>query len=173
MMVMELHDIFLQLKKGDFSKFDEFYECSKKVIFYNILSYCKNYDLSEDLLQETYVKFLSKIDKIDDEVNVLGYLMTTSKNIVLDFFKKNNKILYQDEEIIIPSNDPHQVDEIELVEKIKKILNQKEFLIFILHVLDDMTFEEIKKIVNKPLGTVLWSYNNAIKKIRKEMEVRV
>lgn len=168
---MELHEIFLQLKKGDFSKFDEFYDCSKKVIFYNILSYCKNYDLSEDLLQETYVKFLSNIDKINDKVNVLGYLMTTSKNIVLDFFKKNNKILYQDKEIVISCDDHHQIDEKELVNKIKKILNQKEFLIFILHVLDEMTFEEIKKVVNKPLGTILWTYNTALKKLRKEMGV--
>ena len=168
---MELHEIFLQLKKGEFSKFDEFYDCSKKVIFYNILSYCKNYDLSEDLLQETYVKFLSNIDKINDKVNVLGYLMTTSKNIVLDFFKKNNKILYHDKEIVISCDDHHQIDEKELVNKIKKILNQKEFLIFILHVLDEMTFEEIKKVVNKPLGTILWTYNTALKKLRKEMEV--
>ena len=89
---MSLNEVFLELKRGDQSHFNWFYENSKKQLFYNILSYTKNYELSEDLLQETYVKFLTNIKNIDDKVNVLGYLMVMSKNITLDYFKKNNLI---------------------------------------------------------------------------------
>ena len=89
---MSLNEVFLELKRGDQSHFNWFYENSKKQLFYNILSYTKNYELSEDLLQETYVKFLTNIKNIDDKVNVLGYLMVMSKNITLDYFKKNNRI---------------------------------------------------------------------------------
>ena len=49
------------------------------------------------------------------------------------------------------------------------IKKDKEFEIFVLHAVNDYTFEEIAKLKHRPLGTILWSYNNAIKKIQKEL----
>ena len=164
---MSLNEVFLELKRGDQSHFNWFYENSKKQLFYNILSYTKNYELSEDLLQETYVKFLTNIKNIDDRVNVLGYLMVMSKNITLDYFKKNNRIETLNEEDI--SFEDNKIHETMLVSKIKEILNDIEFKILILHILGELTFNEIKAIVKKPLGTVLWIYNKSLKKIRKEL----
>ena len=164
---MSLNEVFLELKRGDQSHFNWFYENSKKQLFYNILSYTKNYELSEDLLQETYVKFLTNIKNIDDKVNVLGYLMVMSKNITLDYFKKNNRIETLNEEDI--SFEDNKIHETMLVSKIKEILNDIEFKILILHILGELTFNEIKDIVKKPLGTVLWIYNKSLKKIRKEL----
>ena len=164
---MSLNEVFLELKRGDQSHFNWFYENSKKQLFYNILSYTKNYELSEDLLQETYVKFLTNIKNIDDKVNVLGYLMVRSKNITLDYFKKNNRIETLNEEDI--SFEDNKIHETMLVSKIKEILNDIEFKILILHILGELTFNEIKDIVRKPLGTVLWIYNNSLKKVRKEL----
>ena len=164
---MSLNEVFLELKRGDQTHFNWFYENSKKQLFYNILSYTKNYELSEDLLQETYVKFLTNIKNIDDKVNVLGYLMVMSKNITLDYFKKNNRIETLNEEDI--SFEDNKIYETMLVSKIKEILNDIEFKILILHILGDLTFNEIKDIVKKPLGTVLWIYNKSLKKVRKEL----
>ena len=164
---MSLNEVFLELKRGDQSHFNWFYENSKKQLFYNILSYTKNYELSEDLLQETYVKFLTNIKNIDDKVNVLGYLMVMSKNITFDYFKKNNRIETLNEEDI--SFEDNKIHETMLVSKIKEILNDIEFKILILHILGELTFNEIKDIVKKPLGTVLWIYNKSLKKVRKEL----
>ena len=164
---MSLNEVFLEIKRGDQSHFNWFYENSKKQLFYNILSYTKNYELSEDLLQETYVKFLTNIKNIDDKVNVLGYLMVMSKNITLDYFKKNNRIETLNEEDICFEDD--KIHETMLVSKIKEILNDIEFKILILHILGELTFNEIKDIVKKPLGTVLWIYNKSLKKVRKEL----
>ena len=50
----------------------------------------------------------------------------------------------------------------------KELLRPKEFEIVYLHLIEDLKFEDISKHINKPLGTVLWSYNNSIKKLRKE-----
>ena len=164
---MSLNEVFLEIKRGDQTHFNWFYENSKKQLFYNILSYTKNYELSEDLLQETYVKFLTNIKNIDDKVNVLGYLMVMSKNITLDYFKKNNRIETLNEEDI--SFEDNKIHETMLISKIKEILNDIEFKILILHILGELTFNEIKDIVKKPLGTVLWIYNKSLKKVRKEL----
>ena len=68
-MSMELKSIFIKLQNNDQSYFDAFYQLTKKQVFYNIVSIVKNYDLSEDILQETYIQFLKNINKINNQHN--------------------------------------------------------------------------------------------------------
>ena len=58
----------------------------------------------------------------------------------------------------------------EIFEIMKKILSDVELQVVVLHVLNDMTHKEISEILKKPLGTITWTYNNAIKKLRKGMK---
>lgn len=159
-----------EMKKGNLEAFNPFYEETKKPIFYNILSLTKSHELSEDLLHDTYVKFLKDIKNIDEEKSILGYLMVMSRNLTLDYLKRNKKVSYVDDTSIFSTG--HEYDKYEdstLLNKIKKILNDKEYEIFILHALNDLTFKEIASLKKKPLGTIIWSYNNSIKKIQKEV----
>ncbi len=169
-MSMELKSIFIKLQNNDQSYFDAFYQLTKKQVFYNIVSIVKNYDLSEDILQETYIQFLKNINNIKDENKAIGYLMTTSRNLSYDYFKKHNRIVELENDYLIGEEDADKVDEEILIKKIRNILNDNEFRIFILHVLSELTFEEIKKIVHKPIGTITWTYMNSLKKIRKEIK---
>ena len=57
------------------------------------------------------------------------------------------------------------------IEKIaKKILNSEELEIVLLYVVSGYKHREIAKILDKPLGTILWSYNNSIKKLKKALK---
>ncbi|MDR4968237.1 MAG: hypothetical protein RG740_01325 [Acholeplasmataceae bacterium] len=38
-----------------------------------------------------------------------------------------------------------------------------------LHIINDLKFREIADTIDKPLGTVLWIYNKAIKKLRAKV----
>ena len=161
-----------EMQKGNMEYFNAFYEETKKAVFYNIFALTKSHETSEDLLHDTYVKFLKEIKNIDLNKSIGGYLMMISKNITLDYFKKNNRIELNDEENkYVEKENKNELDQNLLLEKIKGILKEKEFQIFVLHALNDLTFEEIAKIIKRPLGTVIWSYNNSIKKIKKEVEI--
>lgn len=166
-MEINLRSYVIEFQKNDLTRFDEFYNAIKEKVFYNILSIAKNYDLSEDLLQDTFVKFLKTVKEIDPNENILGYLMVISRNITLDYFKKNNRVRLIDE----TKDKPYEVDQDEvdkniLLEKVKEILKPKEYEIFVLHVLSEMTSDEIAKLKKKPLGSITWAYNNAIKKLK-------
>lgn len=154
-------------KAGDYSLFNSFYDEVKNPVFYNIYSLTHNKELAEDLLQETFTKFLSNIKDIDEGNNVVGFLMLMSRNITLDYFKKHNRVRHFEENEEIHHHDTQEIDKTILLDKISKILKPKELEIFTLHVLGELTFEEISSLKGKSLGTVLWSYNNSIKKIRK------
>ena len=38
-----------------------------------------------------------------------------------------------------------------------------------MHVINDLKFREIAEIIHKPIGTVLWVYNKAIKKLKEKV----
>jgi DNA-directed RNA polymerase specialized sigma subunit, sigma24 homolog len=78
---------------------------TKKPIFYNILSYVKSYEIAEDLLQETFVNFLKNLKKFDKNKSVLAYLMVLSKNLSLDYLKKNKEIISEDNELDLAINN--------------------------------------------------------------------
>ena len=50
-----------------------------------------------------------------------------------------------------------------------KTLDNVSREIVVLHIINDLKFKEIAGIVNKPLGTVLWIYNKAIKELKKKV----
>ena len=46
-------------------------------------------------------------------------------------------------------------------------LKEEERQVVSMKILSEMTFEEISKTLNCPMGTVTWRYQNAIKKLRR------
>ena len=96
--------------------------------------------------------------------------MKISRNKALTYYRKKKKEIYLDQyenEDMYGSVSLTWNYATEMIEKIKSILNHKEYEIFMLKVMNDHTHQEIAKMLHKPLGTILWSYNNAIKKLQK------
>ena len=56
-----------------------------------------------------------------------------------------------------------------LLEKALKILSRKEKTVLILHAVSGYKHKEIANILNLPLGTVLYEYSEAIKKLKAEI----
>lgn len=67
-------------------------------------------------------------------------------------------------------NDTKEQDNFELLEKISQILKPQEFQIVVLHVINGLTHKEIAKITKRPLGSITWAYNNAMAKVRRELQ---
>jgi len=56
-------------------------------------------------------------------------------------------------------------DEKDQFNRMIEILNEDERTIVLLKVIEGLKHQQIAKIVKKPLGTVLWIYQKAIKKL--------
>ena len=153
---------------GDLNLFHEFYESTKHQVFYNILAVVQNNENAEEILQDTYIKFLEKLSKLKIKDNPLGYLFKISRNLSLDFIRKNKHERHIEFE---ESNYEHSVQEEtkhhNILEEAKKLLDEQEYEIVIMHAVNGHTHKEISQIIRKPIGTITWAYNNAIKKLRK------
>lgn len=159
------------LKAGEREAFDEFYELTKRPIYYSIFALVKDDATSEDLLQETYIRFLNNLKRLKKNKNPLGYLLVTSRNLTYDYFKKENRVSsledYENEYEIGAAIEENFDDSERLLSRMQQLLNETEYEIVTLYILGELTHKEIAQQLNKPLGTVTWAYSNAIKKLQK------
>ena len=160
----------VSLMREDLNKhFDAFYELTKKQVFYTSYAITRDRDASEDILQEVYLNFIKHLNRINLKKSILGYLLKTSKNLSLNYIKKHKREVIFDFDMVKEDSKPTPYHELEMVEKIKKIIKPFEFEVLILHVINDMTHKEIGEFLNKPIGTITYTYKCAIDKIRSEI----
>jgi RNA polymerase sigma-70 factor (ECF subfamily) len=71
-----------------------------------------------------------------------------------------------EDEYLLPSQGPDTLSKMRS-EELMNILTQEEREIVLLRIVDNIKHKDIARIVNKPLGTVLWIYQKAIRKMQK------
>ena len=102
----------------------------------------------------------------------MGLNFSIETNIINRFYQIKSRSELIDDEVSL-DNISKNTDESELMIKndyLNRLLNNldiEEREIISLHIVSDLKFREISKILNKPLSTVLNKYNRAIKKIKK------
>ena len=165
---MNIDDIVEEFKKADYTHFDEFYNTTKKNVFFSIAAIVKDSSAIDDLMQDTYVKFLENINKYKAS-NINAYLSTVAHNIAINYYNREKRLVH-DEEIIDYISDDEKKTNYQYIEAIEMLkgLDDLSKEIVVLHTINDLKFKEISKIVNKPLGTVLWIYNKAIKELQRK-----
>ena len=174
MAARNLKDLVQQLQNGNMSVFDDIYYETKNIVFYTILSIIKDYSASEDLMQETYLKALEKIHTYKPKGSFKSWIVTVARNLALNEYKKRKRELMidpQTDEYIFGSTQSNSEQQLIIEEMLKK-LKDKEQEIVILHVIGDMKHKEIAKLLNMPLGTVTWTYSEAMKKLKSDYESR-
>jgi len=165
--LQHLNNLVTRMQAGDKSCFSEFYERTKKFIYFSIVKLVDDYSIGEDLLQETYIYFLEHLSKIKPTESPVGFLLITGKHLSIDYLRKRQREVSVDE---IPSAFFSEDAKPQgIVEEVKRLLKKEEAAVVLLHHNEDMTFKEIATYLNKPLGTVQWQYNEAMKKLRKEI----
>ena len=163
--------LLTKMQAGDLSSFDEFFALTKNPLYYSVIAVLKNETDTEDVIQETYLRFLENLPKINPKHSPLGYLLRIGRNLAMDELRNRQRINYLNEEEnpAILRIDEEKVDDdfARLQKRMREILRPDEYQIVILHVLEELPHREVARILRKPLGTITWAYNNAIKKLEK------
>lgn len=156
-----------------------------KLKLYNfIYSKVFNRDTAEDIFQETFIKVIKTLKRgvYNEEGKFLPWVMRISHNLVIDFFRKNNRIPIFDnnDEFDIfqligdgnPNAERTMIDE-QVVEDLQKLIvelpdDQKDVLTMRLY--RDMSFKEIAESTGVSINTALGRMRYAIINLRKLIE---
>lgn len=172
-MDLYLESSIKRLKKGDQSAFNDIYEHTYRKIYFIVLPIVKDKSLAEDIMQDTYLKFLEKLYDYNEK-NALAFILTIARNLAINMYnKRKREYTYNAMDIDHFSYDDFielKMENQEMIQSALSILNKTEKNIFLLHNLENLKHKEIALILDKPLGTITWTYQQAIKKMRKYLK---
>ena len=164
----QLNTLLLDLKSGNLDALDKIYELTNSAVFSVALSVVHNSEEAKDIMMSTYLRVREKINYYTPNTNGYAWVLTIAKNLSINENKKINRSTptdFQENEFVASSQD---VDcDIPVFKIAKRVLTAEELTIVLLYSVNGYKHREIAKILDKPLGTVLWSYNNSLKKIKK------
>ena len=154
-------------------------------VFNFIKSKVLDVDTAEDLFQDTFIKVIKtlKTGTYNEQGKFLPWVMRIAHNLVIDFFRKNNRIptIENNDEYdvfkFISDNTPNVEKALfqdQIIKDLQKLVHelpedQKEVLIMRLY--RDMSFKEIAENTNVSINTALGRMRYAIINIRKLVEV--
>ena len=168
-----LEELSNSLKKGEESALTGIYEETNRLVFSIALSILKDTQLAEDIMQDTFMKIRSSIDYYQAGTNFGAWIGQVAKNLALMEYRKRKR-----EVIVDPNEKEYMFGSVSYEFKeanpflaaALEILSEEERQVVLMHVNSDLKHREIAEIINKPIGTVLWLYNRAIKKLRIYLE---
>jgi len=162
-----------KLKSGDTDAFDKVYEMTYRKIYFVVLPILRDRALTEDIIQDTYIKLLEKLDNYQAN-NALAYILTIAKNLALNEYNRRKReirdIDFDSREFSFAEYLEIDAVNRDLIESALKVLSINEKNVFLLHNLENLTHREISLMLEMPLGTITWTYQQAIKKMRKHLE---
>ena len=168
----KLEKAVIRLREGDSNALAEIYEITSRGVFTFVLPILHDYQLAEDVMQQTFVTAYENIQSYQPGTNARNWLLTIAKNMALTEIKKRKREVSYD---IDQDNHPDGVYFLGNIDSptialANKVLAEDEFNIVIMYAVGEYKHREIAEFLHMPLGTVTWKYNNALKKMRKALE---
>lgn len=156
-------------KAGSEKAFDEIYYSYYRLVFYQAYQVLNNKDDAEDVMQNTFIKFMRGINDIDDNSNLKQLLSTIAKNLAIDEYRRKENISNKTtcvENVDSIGSVSDRYSESEILISLRGALEKDEAKVFVLKVVYDYTFKEIAEDLNVTLNVVEAKYYKALKKVK-------
>ena len=166
----QIDHLMSRIQSGDGTALAELYESMSKPVFFYALRLCGNFDAAQDVMQDTFVTLMRKSSLYRAEDKGRAWLFTVARNLVVDMQRRQSRT--DDFSVIteMPGADDCTVQTDTEIDALRMLegLSAREKNIVLLRLLGDMTLTEVAAELNIPKGSVFWTYNNAVKKMRKQ-----
>lgn len=161
----ELEALFSELKKDKREiAFQKLYMKYNKLVYGIAFSFMKNKEDAEDIVQIFFSKLYTMEKEKLPKQNYASWIYIVTKNEAITLLRKNKNNFDLDSIYEIGDNDEEInkiIDKVEFNRLINKLSN-KEKEIISLKILTNLSFEEIAKLLQKPVGTVKWRYYKGV-----------
>ncbi|HVY68036.1 MAG TPA: sigma-70 family RNA polymerase sigma factor [Patescibacteria group bacterium] len=173
------------LQQGESEALEELVRRYFKQVYFFAKGYVKQDQEAEDLTQEAFVKAWKNLKKFDSKKKFKTWLFQITKNTCIDYLRKHKNLLAADalqeeqmaatleqmedtqplpEELFDQQGFEQRLDEIlqDLPANYRQITS--------LHLQQDLTFQEISNLLDKPLNTIKSNYRRALIRIRQSLK---
>lgn len=141
-------------------------------LYWHIRRFVVDHDLSQDILQDTFIKAYQNFHQFKQESQLYTWLYRIATNESLQQLNKLKKMQKSDEEAtghlqnLVAENVAPGADEIQiLLQKAIQSLPEKQKLVFNMRYYEDLPYEDISKILDMSVGTLKTNYHYAKQKV--------
>ena len=166
-------DYLLKLiAKGDNSAFERLYIETKHGVYAFLFSFFNNSSDCEDAMQTVYLKVKTNISQYKVGSNGLAWILQIAKHTALNEIRAMNnrqKLCCRDEYSQADAFVNVAIKDT-LLTIMKRVLDEEEQRIIILHVIWAYKHKEIAAILNSPIGTITSKYKRAVDKLKTALK---
>ncbi|MBB4825125.1 RNA polymerase sigma-70 factor (ECF subfamily) [Sporosarcina luteola] len=133
-------------------------------------SYVKNKDNALDIVQESILKALRSVDRLEEMKFLKTWFYRIVVNTAIDFLRKNGRVSVMNDEILdthlpVSKDGKNDLDLRDAIDELPAVHKT----IIILRFFEDMKIDEIAAITGDNVNTVKTRLYAALKKLRVEM----
>lgn len=161
--------LMLKVKAGESHTLGLLYERYKKRLFGFFYQMCKDANLSEDLVQNVFIRVLKYKHTYNEESNFLSWLFRIARNVYYDQFKVSSKNRTTDLDEVnnafIVGNVESDIEKNEKVSLLKEAMNQlpaKKKELIVLSKLKELKYKELGEIVGCSEGNARTRVHRAL-----------
>lgn len=152
---------------------DELYRENAKIVFHYLYSMCKDEQLTEDLVQETFLQAYKSLERFNGSCKISTWLCQIAKHLLYQYWNKHGKqeLIPIDDKLPIENNMEQQVlNRIELVDVLRDLHNLPEQMreVMYLRALGDLSYKEIGEIMGKSENWARVTFYRAKEALLKE-----
>ena len=159
-----------KVRNGDMTAFEEIYCELKTPVMTVAMRITGDRSAAEDVLQEVFIKLYQSPP--DPQIKKpRAYIFRMARNLAIDGIRGQQPLSLDDYEDTLQSNDGDAAERLDIEAAMMSLpLEQRQTVS--LHLNGGLKFREIAGITDTPLGTVLWRYRKAIKRLQTLLEVK-
>lgn len=161
----EINHLVKQISLGNENAFEMLYNKMKRVIYYFLLRENAHKDVIEDIISST---FLIVIQKSKDKMiykNCFSWILTIAKYQLMNYNKKQDKTLY-DDETIDRFGTTLDINTLSFKQEVEKLdIESQQILYFSFY--EKLTYIEISKILHISVSTIKRRRNDILKHFKE------
>ena len=160
-----------KIRAGNKDGLQEIYIAYSSYIYMIVYEILRNREDAEDVTSEFFIRLYRVAEMYSPGSGHKGWLATIARNLALDHIRKYSRetaVEEVEEEVTTFTGSPEKEVVGQLsVQQALDTLPESERQIIAMKILGDMKFREIADVLQIPLGTVTWKYQNALKSLRR------
>jgi len=143
-------------------------------LYWHIRRLILDHDTAQDVLQETFIKAFQNFHQFKQDSQLYTWLYRIATNEALQQLNKMKRMQKTDEDAenhlvnLVADNADIEGEEIQiLLQKAIQTLPEKQKLVFTMRYYEELSYEEISKIVDMSVGTLKTNFHYAKQKIEE------
>lgn len=161
-----------RIRQGDKEALKEIYIAYAGYLFHLICGILGNRENAEDVTSEFFIKLWDIADKYVPGTGHRAWMSRIAHNMAIDYLRAHKReipydVSEQEFEQAAPDKEMNEVVETLSMQAALDRLKPTEREIVHLKIVGELTFEQIAKLLEIPMGTVTWRYREAIKTLRR------